>query len=414
MDKRDFFISYTQEDKAWALWINDALKRHGYSTHFQAQDSTPGVDFVSFMQKALENLEGFIAVWSRAYQESAYCEGELHAAYAVQNVRRDCKFIIVRVSEHDIPKLYKPLVRLDIFEYDNEADALRQLMDAVGYKSELIQHIQFPNPCLSIGISNMADALFDLGMLYLDDSFVVQNKYRACQYLKWASDFHHAEASRRMGEFYEDGLINDQSSGTSGSVPYIIPVNNEIALDYYRCAARYGDKEALNKIGEFYRTGRGDGEPDFNLACKLFKRANKNGSIKAGVNLADIYLHGPPKLRNKQEAWKLLDAAISMGDEDAERYMDELLADDFYYFSDNPSYSCGSKLCGVIQKHIENNVYILKVEAEDEIRFIRVKVQSKRPRLTRQHSPSDSIQAKIQDYNDNDDEPPVIILEALL
>ena len=49
---RDFFISYTGVNEAWARWIAVELERAGYTTVVQAFDFRPGSDFVHEMQQA--------------------------------------------------------------------------------------------------------------------------------------------------------------------------------------------------------------------------------------------------------------------------------------------------------------------------------------------------------------------------
>ena len=49
---RDFFISYTAVNEAWARWIAVELERAGYTTVVQAFDFRPSADFVHQMQQA--------------------------------------------------------------------------------------------------------------------------------------------------------------------------------------------------------------------------------------------------------------------------------------------------------------------------------------------------------------------------
>ena len=50
----DFFISYTQADRAWAEWIDFVLRAAGYSTVVQAYDFDPTGNFVKAMHAALQ------------------------------------------------------------------------------------------------------------------------------------------------------------------------------------------------------------------------------------------------------------------------------------------------------------------------------------------------------------------------
>jgi TIR domain-containing protein len=55
---RDFFISYTATDHAWAQWIAVELERAGYTTVVQAFDFRPGADFVHQMHQATKERFG--------------------------------------------------------------------------------------------------------------------------------------------------------------------------------------------------------------------------------------------------------------------------------------------------------------------------------------------------------------------
>jgi TIR domain len=66
--ERDFFISYTGADVAWAEWIAQTLEDAGYQTVVQAWDFRPGQDFLHRMQQAART----IAVLSPAHLGSAF------------------------------------------------------------------------------------------------------------------------------------------------------------------------------------------------------------------------------------------------------------------------------------------------------------------------------------------------------
>ena len=80
--ERDFFISYTAVDDAWARWIAVELERAGYTTVVQAFDFRPGADFMHQMQQATESAGRTIAVLSSAYFGSRFAESEWRVAFA--------------------------------------------------------------------------------------------------------------------------------------------------------------------------------------------------------------------------------------------------------------------------------------------------------------------------------------------
>lgn len=69
---RDFFISYTGVNEAWARWIAVELERAGYTTVSQVLDMRPGHDFVHAMQQATTTAARTIAVLSPAYVKSTF------------------------------------------------------------------------------------------------------------------------------------------------------------------------------------------------------------------------------------------------------------------------------------------------------------------------------------------------------
>jgi internalin A len=79
---KDFFISYTKADQAWAEWIAWTLEAAGYSTVIQAWDFGPGSNFVLEMQRAAIEANRTIAVLSQKYLESTFTQPEWAAAFA--------------------------------------------------------------------------------------------------------------------------------------------------------------------------------------------------------------------------------------------------------------------------------------------------------------------------------------------
>ncbi len=53
-ERREFFVSYTQADRAWAAWIASTLEDAGHPVYYQEWDLRPGADFVREMRKAAE------------------------------------------------------------------------------------------------------------------------------------------------------------------------------------------------------------------------------------------------------------------------------------------------------------------------------------------------------------------------
>jgi hypothetical protein len=116
----DFFISYTQADKAWAEWVAWELEERGYRVLVQAWDFVPGSNWVNRMQDGVTGAARTIAVLSRAYLGSVYGAAEWQAAWAGDPVGEQRKLLPVRVEECDRPGLLAGIVGRDLFGIPEE------------------------------------------------------------------------------------------------------------------------------------------------------------------------------------------------------------------------------------------------------------------------------------------------------
>ncbi len=77
----DFFVSYTQADRAWAEWIAWILEEDGHRVLVQAWDFVPGTNWIHSMQAGTRDAARTIAVLSREYLTSVYGGAEWQAAW---------------------------------------------------------------------------------------------------------------------------------------------------------------------------------------------------------------------------------------------------------------------------------------------------------------------------------------------
>src|SRR5215831_15008254 len=101
----DFFISYTQTDRAWAEWIAWILEEDGHRVLVQAWDFVPGTNWIQSMQSGVRDATRTIALLSDAYLKSVYGSAEWQAAWASDPEGTDRKLLTVRVTECDRPGL---------------------------------------------------------------------------------------------------------------------------------------------------------------------------------------------------------------------------------------------------------------------------------------------------------------------
>jgi hypothetical protein len=123
---RDFFISYTQADRAWAEWIAWVLEEDGHKVLVQAWDFVPGSNWIQGMQAGVATAARTIAVLSPAYLESEYGTAEWEAAWASDPAGEQRKLLVARVTECDRPGLLSGVVSVDLFGM-TEAEARPRL-----------------------------------------------------------------------------------------------------------------------------------------------------------------------------------------------------------------------------------------------------------------------------------------------
>jgi hypothetical protein len=120
----DFFISHAGRDTAWAEWLAWQLQQAGYSVELDVWDWAPGEDFVARMSAALARADRLLAVCSQAYFSSAFGGAELRAAFA-GSAAAEGRIVPVLIEPVTLPRLYAPLIHVDLTGLDEAAAAAR-------------------------------------------------------------------------------------------------------------------------------------------------------------------------------------------------------------------------------------------------------------------------------------------------
>jgi TIR domain len=140
---KDFFLSYTKTDKAWAEWIAWTLEAAGYSTVIQAWDFRPGANFVLEMQTAATIASRTIAVLSPKYLESSFTQPEWAAAFAQDPQGKKQKLVPVRIEACQLTGLLASIVYLDLVGLP-ENDARTALLGAFSIRNKPASAPVFP------------------------------------------------------------------------------------------------------------------------------------------------------------------------------------------------------------------------------------------------------------------------------
>jgi tetratricopeptide (TPR) repeat protein len=112
---RDFFISYTQADRAWAEWMAWVLEEDGHTVLIQAWDFVPGSNWIQGMRAGVLSAGRTIAVLSPDYLASEYGTAEWEAAWRADPLGAERKLLTVRVKACDQPDFLAAVVSVDLF-----------------------------------------------------------------------------------------------------------------------------------------------------------------------------------------------------------------------------------------------------------------------------------------------------------
>ena len=124
-ETRDFFVSYTGADKAWAEWIAWAIEEAGYSVWFDRWDFKG--NFVLEMDRAHTKSRRTIAVLSPAYFESRFAAPEWAARFAEDGRSEHDLLVPVRVQDFKPTGLLAQIVYVDLVAVDAETAKTRLL-----------------------------------------------------------------------------------------------------------------------------------------------------------------------------------------------------------------------------------------------------------------------------------------------
>ena len=140
----DFFVSYTQPDRAWAEWIAWQLEANGYSVIIQAWDFAGGHNFVIEMDKASARSERTIAVLSTEYLASKFATSEWAAAFARDPTGKARALIPIRIGGVAPSGLLAAIAWVDLVDCDEEMATTRLLAAATDSRAKPLTKPAFP------------------------------------------------------------------------------------------------------------------------------------------------------------------------------------------------------------------------------------------------------------------------------
>ena len=136
MTTRDFFISYSAPDMAWADWLAWELETAGYSVLLQRWDFAPGSNFVQEMQRAVQQCRRLLLVLSQSAIRSDYVGAEWSAYFSMDPAGHERRLVPVRVDNCKPAGLLAQVVYIDLFDVD-EATARLRLLNGLDYNRQV-------------------------------------------------------------------------------------------------------------------------------------------------------------------------------------------------------------------------------------------------------------------------------------
>jgi tetratricopeptide (TPR) repeat protein len=140
----DFFISYTQADRAWAEWIAWVLEAAQQSLRIQAWDFGAGKNFVVEMDTATREAERTLLVLSPDYLGSGFGKAEWAAAFAKDPTGEKGTILPVRVREVELNGLLGQIVYIDLVGLEEAAARERLLAGLARGRTKPVEPPVFP------------------------------------------------------------------------------------------------------------------------------------------------------------------------------------------------------------------------------------------------------------------------------
>lgn len=159
----DFFVSYSEKDKAFALFVDDVLRKAGYRVFAQFRDMPAGSDFVVEMNRGLAETGRLVAILSPQYVASKFCQAEWNAAYLADPLGQGRKIVPLLIEAADLAPLaasrvYKSLVGL------TSEQAVAAILEAVGKDGVVIPNVDWPGVQALDDMAKETKRVFDVAL----------------------------------------------------------------------------------------------------------------------------------------------------------------------------------------------------------------------------------------------------------
>ena len=284
-DEWNVFLSYRSVNRPWVLTLYDVLRQHGYKVFLDQCVLKPGDQLTVNLEKALENSQTGILVWSNYTRDSTWVLDE----YAVMHNQSKNKpgFILVPVTLDDskLPAFAATRVYVNFTSYPdgpNGGELLRLFYALVGQPlTEEAAHFANEQDVASKASANKIDGAVKNG----DWEYLIELFEKGG--LVW-------ETSSALGCKAAQGLIDlgrrDEAFVMLGKLQEQFPVAIRPKQLYALALAKKGETKAAQRIlGELYAQGERDPETLGIYGRTWMDRYEKSGDTNDLRQSRDLY-----------------------------------------------------------------------------------------------------------------------------
>lgn len=136
----DFFISHAGGDSDWAEWIDQVLRRAGYTTITDLYEFEAGRNFILLMEDALQRADKVLLIWSPKARDRYMVEVEWSNAMAKHRDR----VIPILVEECDVPAVLHATLRVSLTNFADGQEAGKALLQGLRGRQRPTEAVAYP------------------------------------------------------------------------------------------------------------------------------------------------------------------------------------------------------------------------------------------------------------------------------
>jgi hypothetical protein len=136
----DFFVSHAGPDGPWAEWVDQTLRKAGYTTVTDLYDFQPGENIILRMEHALQQAKRLLLIWSPHARDRYMVETEWTNAMAKHRNR----IVPVIVEACEKPSMLSAVLHVDLTSYTSGEEAGKALVDALSGPRRPTAPVSYP------------------------------------------------------------------------------------------------------------------------------------------------------------------------------------------------------------------------------------------------------------------------------